>query len=357
MAGGYPRQVGVMAGELNTHTLDRTESLERLNSAYLPVLYEQLLQAGGGNPLAAQEGLQGWLRGQNIDVTIIRENNTTAFVTHDRTKNQINISFSASDETRDIIDNANFIPTENAMGGHVHQGFDNAANRVMDDVKAAVLGYASAADDKRTDVHLSGFSQGGSAAIITAANWMESGFLEQNPNLRLNSVYTFGSPPSGDAKFIDSFQANAALSDIKLVRVVAEGDPIPGMMTKDGPWWIPEIYDHVKNTFHLDKAGNITAVAGNASFKNAENDWGAHNPLHYMEQLNSAQNSRSTQSAATEYGINSHLQSGTPSLQDAFAASSNPDTSARPEPAPHQDGPTDPTQNRNRSEPNLTPQP
>lgn len=327
-------EASTFATESSTPALDRTEIIERLNSAYLPALYEQLLKVGRGNNLAAQEGMQQWLRGQQVDVTIVRQDNTTAFVVHDRVKEQINVSFSASDETRDIVDNANFFPTKSAIGGDVHQGFNNAAHRVMDDVKAAVQRYAATTGDKRTDINLSGFSQGGSAAVITASDWIGNGFLENNPKLRLRSISTFGSPPSGDSEFIDALERNAAISNIKLTRVVVEGDPVPSMMAKDGPWWIPEIYDHMKNTFYLDASGNISAKPDKDALKGTTKDWSTHDPLYYMDKLNSPQIARSNTSAVVEYGIKDGLQTDTLLLRRDFTSVSNSTDASSTKPAP-----------------------
>lgn len=119
------------------------------------------------------------------------------------------IAARGSDELRDWLDNLNVGLDEDAMG-MVHGGTREALARVWDELAGPGLELAR----KARHLWLTGHSRGALMATVMAARLARRG-------VRIDGLYTFGSPRIGDADFCSHL--HAAL-DGRIHRVKTSGD-------------------------------------------------------------------------------------------------------------------------------------
>lgn len=238
-------------GEFN-----RDRAIEGIGISRLPIAYELALIAGKTPADAYQSIASSLPKGQKLSV--LRHGTSTAVVVYDTPTNAIHVAFDASDEFSDKLDDGTFWRKDHALGGHVHTGFWNAATRentsgivLVDAVRDTIKNYASQSKTP-VDMHLSGFSKGGSAALIVAGQWMAERFPQPEDNVTLKSVYTLGSPPAGTTAFIKAFEESAKRGGVDAWRVVATDDFVPKVLGPDAPFYMPSYYAHLSNTVTLD---------------------------------------------------------------------------------------------------------
>ncbi len=119
------------------------------------------------------------------------------------------IAARGSDELRDWLDNLNVGLDPDAMG-KVHGGTREALDRVWDEISGPGLELAR----KARHLWLTGHSRGALMSTVMAARLAEQG-------VRVDGLYTFGSPRIGDAAFCRNLQA--AMQG-RIHRVRAAGD-------------------------------------------------------------------------------------------------------------------------------------
>ncbi len=143
------------------------------------------------------------------------------------------------DSLEDIVSNMDnrLVP---CTFGHIYQGFYDTLQVILADIFTAVQDF----QDNKQFIYLTGHSQGGGLAMLTARL-----LGEQMP--QLNGVYTFGQPKIGDMLFSANFDM---LFPTGVFRLVNMGDSVV-----DNP---PSLY-HAGICVQLDENGNIEILENN----------------------------------------------------------------------------------------------
>ena len=237
---------------------------EFANYSMLAPAYEQLLMLGVQAPNA--EATVKAMAAHGFAFKLFRYQFSTAVVLNDSNTNTIHVSFDATTEFADKVDNAKFWPVSHKLGGKVHYGFNAVLKKegptggtLEQAVRGAVAAFAAENHGPST-VDLCGFSKGGTSAIAFAAYWMTTNFAN-SPGLKLKEIYTFASPPLGDKTFVEKFDAQCRQHGITVNRVVAGRDTVPNLMTKDDAWYIHAMYAQQGEIYYLYyKDGTPTLV-------------------------------------------------------------------------------------------------
>ncbi len=133
--------------------------------------------------------------------------------------------------------------------GHIYQGFYDTSQVILADIFKTVQDF----QDNNQLIYLTGHSQGGALAMLTARL-----LGEQMP--QLNGVYTFGQPKIGDMLFSANFDMIFPTGVFRLVNV---GDSVV-----DNP---PSLY-HAGICVQLDENGNIE-ILGNTLLESSSSDF------------------------------------------------------------------------------------
>jgi triacylglycerol lipase len=144
------------------------------------------------------------------------------------------IAFRGTSSLRDWITDAEFpLRPMTGSNGRVHEGFLNALNNILAMMIARLL--PDGVDKARLKpIVITGHSLGGSLAALCA-------YCLNDLGLPIHSVYTFGQPRTGDAKFAQAY--NAELGD-RTFRLVNQNDIVPRV-----PGWLLGYRHHSQNAF------------------------------------------------------------------------------------------------------------
>ena len=151
------------------------------------------------------------------------------------------IAFRGTSSLRDWITDAEFpLRPMTGSNGRVHEGFLRAWDNIQTLLLARVF---PAGTDKATlkPMVITGHSLGGALAALCA-------YCLNDLGLPIHSVYTFGQPRTGDAKFATAYSAE--LGD-RTFRVVNENDIVPRT-----PGWLMGYRHHQNNAF-ITIAGEV----------------------------------------------------------------------------------------------------
>lgn len=187
---------------------------------------------------------------------IIRHRNSTALVLYDRDTESIYVSFDGGSERGDILDDMKFLKRHHPLGGKVHRGYYGAILKendegipLIDAVRHQVESYMAETDVPKS-ISITGFSRGGSMAVVAAGHWFAEGFFDKG-SFSLSQLYSFGNPPAGDKVFNDALSENLKNHGVDTAYIIVGRDPIPHILTETSSWYYPNRFGHVGNSFYL----------------------------------------------------------------------------------------------------------
>jgi len=151
------------------------------------------------------------------------------------------VAFRGTDDTKDVLYDAEFSTEFGALGTRVHSGFRRALDAVWDELRPIIL-----STDKK--VFLTGHSLGGALAVLTAARLLSLG-------RQVDGVVTLGQPRVGKAAF--SRQMNFRLQS-RIFRVINYVDPVPRV-----PLAI-QGFRHPGRRWYFGRSGTLTEDASAA---------------------------------------------------------------------------------------------
>ncbi len=220
----------------------QAESAVRL--AALPNIYEKTYYDGKDRG-EAMESVREALPENIAGINVINIDNTTAIMAYNPDDNRVTIAFDPTHTGGDRWDNFRRGHMDHALGGEVHKGLyqdiieeqnaENFPGDNMTDVIGAVLhDYASRNPDTPLSVDFAGFSSGGAQTAFAAGQMIAEGFFEDNPNIKLDNIYTFGSPAYGDQEFTDTLENAASELGADTWMIQVHGDNMPSVLSPDG---------------------------------------------------------------------------------------------------------------------------
>ncbi len=227
--------------ELDFSTKD---ALNAFQVARLPHLYEKSLGDVDDRKIANQVIKDNAPQGMS-NYNIIQIDSTTAIIAYDPDEHKATVSFDPTYTIGDKWDNIQRSEENHNLGGQVHGGIyddliseQDSPNFPGDSMSEVVQGilhdYASRNPDKSLDVNFSGFSKGGAQTALMAGELISDDFFDENENMNLGEIYTFGAPGYGDDEFVQSL--NKSVQDLggDMYEIKIHGDPTPDVLTPDG---------------------------------------------------------------------------------------------------------------------------
>lgn len=207
-----------------------------LNTSSTEFNWHNALSCANASKLAYQNGnvisdflSQSW----GYDETIFfDENSTQGFIA--RKGSEVLLSFRGTKGTSDWIANLDFLKTRTDYG-KVHTGFLKAYEAVRDTILAEIFSVPN------HKIFITGHSLGGALACIAAADIAELGHGD-----KINGIYTFGQPRTGNSAFKKFIKTN--FQD-QMFRFVYDDDIVPR---------IPPFFKHCGDLYKFDKHGTLT---------------------------------------------------------------------------------------------------
>lgn len=221
---------------------EHAESAARIAS--LANIYETAYYDGKDRTVA-MSALNDAMPSDITHANVINIDNTTAIIAYNPSENRVSIAFDPTHTGGDRWDNFRRGHKDHDLGGEVHKGLyqdivehQNDANfpgDTMTDVMAAILhDYASRNPDQPLSVDFVGFSSGGAQTSMAAGQMIAEGFFEDNPNIKLDNVFTFGPPAYGNQDFINALEGEASKLGADVWMVQVHGDNMPSVLSPDG---------------------------------------------------------------------------------------------------------------------------
>jgi pimeloyl-ACP methyl ester carboxylesterase len=171
------------------------------------------------------------------EVIVHKETDTHAVVMD--TGNAALVAVRGTKSFRNLLEDMDLVK-KSIYGGEgqflrVHSGFWRGMEGIYEDVKKAVK------DTKRKLLFIAGHSYGGAVGTDLAC------FTgEKIPGVTIHSIYTYGSPRTGNSRYAAAY--NRSLQR-RTIRITRRADAIPWM-----PGWLDD-YRHVGNQVHFDHRG------------------------------------------------------------------------------------------------------
>ena len=164
--------------------------------------------------------------------TYINVDGAQAYVMSD--KDDVLIACRGTEPTalNDVKADLNLFRTEHPAGGKVHQGFYGEYEKVIADIKTALVKHNKKGNKK---VWICGHSLGGAMAVLVAVDLKPTGGL-----------YTFGQPRVGNAQFLKNI-------DFEYKRYVNNNDVVPSVPPTVGGLW----FKHNGHLRYINTYGNI----------------------------------------------------------------------------------------------------
>lgn len=240
-----------MGDRIENNTTDPSESsfsaqdaLSAARLAALPNIYENTYYDGKDRG-DAMEAVRQALPDNIAGINVINIDNTTAIMAYNHDNNRVTIAFDPTHTGGDRWDNFRRGHMEHALGGEVHKGLyqdiieeqndENFPGDNMTDVIGAVLhDYASKNPNADLSVDFTGFSSGGAQTAFAAGQMIAEGFFEDNPNIQLDNIYTFGSPAYGNQDFTQALENAASDLGADTWMIQIHGDNMPSVLSPDG---------------------------------------------------------------------------------------------------------------------------
>ncbi len=170
------------------------------------------------------------------DFVYIEQAGTVVIVASD--ERNLVVAFRGTDDTRDVLYDADFSTESGELGTRVHRGFRRALDAVWDDIRPIIL-----ASDKK--VLVTGHSLGGALAILLTARLLALGH-------RVDAVVTLGQPRVGKGGF--SRQMNFRMQS-RIFRIINYVDPVTRVpLALQG-------FRHPGRRWYFDSDGTLTEDA------------------------------------------------------------------------------------------------
>lgn len=213
--------------------------------AELPNIYEKNLS--GNDRQAAMQAMSFAAPARISSFNVINVDNTTAVIAYNSSENRAYVSFDPTNGLGDRVDNLQRGRKAHDLGGHVHRGMfndivenqssnENFPGDNMTEVIGMVLhDYAAQSENGQLSVDFVGFSSGGAKGAMAAGQMISEGFFEENPNIQLDNVYTFGPPAYADEEFTAALETKAAELGADVWMVQVHGDEMPAVLSENGP--------------------------------------------------------------------------------------------------------------------------
>lgn len=244
-----------MGDDYNSITgIDKAASYDVGQHAFIPDQYKASIDAGH-SPDEAGKLLVDAYKEAGMDLDIITVNDARAFITSTPSTNEVTVSFDPNVNAYN-----KFWGADHPLGGEAYSSImgtmkeENENGLFIDQVKESIKG-ASNKIDGPVDLRLTGFSKAGGMALSATGWLMSERFFDENPDIRPESIHTFGSFPSTDQEFNDNFSKEADRLGIDIVRVSGgDGDETPTYFTDDAPAFMkpPFVeYEHIGSNLDL----------------------------------------------------------------------------------------------------------
>jgi hypothetical protein len=289
------------------------DAAKLIEIAKLPETYEAALQKTGSHETAlaamqssAPENLQN-------SINLFRVENTTAVMAYDAQTNSLTIAFDPTLSKGTVFNNAdkwdnfNRGKEEHSLGGEVHGGLYSdlvkphdgslPGDNMIDVINGVIYDYASR-NDQDLKVNFAGFSKGGAQAALAAGEVVSTGIFDDNPNIKLNNVYSFAPPGYGDQQYIDSFNERAEALGANAWTIELHGDILPTILTPNGGNYFTQ-YDYnqfgnrayLTNTEHGIEINENPSPEELAALRAAPTDGNNyHNTKSYVDAVQSVKN-------------------------------------------------------------------
>ncbi|MFP4097291.1 MAG: lipase family protein [Alphaproteobacteria bacterium] len=257
--------VQVLEGEQSIKGMDLDEAREMAWHADLPFVYADMVENQNIAPEDAEAAIISAAAQQGLDLTIVNVQDSQAFIALDSASDQVTLAFAPGSTSK----NMQFWTTEHFFGGNVFQGARSAFmvedenGFFADQVRGALGDAIDRQDGAPVDLNIVGMSKGGAIAIDAFAQWDSEGFFTGHPNVIVNALYTFGSPPVGNAEFCENFDARAQEMGMEVWRLTGQGDDIvPDLFTEDAPWYGRPMF--TEDLVHVGTQIDLPAVDGHS---------------------------------------------------------------------------------------------
>lgn len=210
--------------------------------AALPNIYERAYGVDNDRT-AALDAVSEAAPGNISQVNFISIDSTTVIMAFDASQSKAYIAFDPTHTFGDKWDNFRRGHEDHALGGEVHGGLygDIAADQTpnenfpgdsMTDVMGMVLhDYASKSPGQSLSVDFVGFSSGGVQTALAAGQMISEDFFADNPNIKLDNVYTLGSPAYADEEFTAALEGAASNLGAGVWHVQIHGDEMPAVLS------------------------------------------------------------------------------------------------------------------------------
>tara|TARA_R110002094_G_scaffold141388_13_gene131979 strand:+ start:1272 stop:2258 length:987 start_codon:yes stop_codon:yes gene_type:complete len=220
-----------------------------IDIAKLPETYEAALFKTDSHESALAAMHESAPANLQDNINLFRVENTTAVTAYDEQTNSLTIAFDPTLSKGTVFNNAdkwdNFTRGKepHSLGGEVHGGLYSdlvkphdgtlPGDNMVDVINSVIYDYASRTDQD-LKVNFTGFSKGGAQAALAAGEVVSTGIFDDNPNIKLNNVYSFAPPGYGDQTYIDNFNAQAESLGANAWTIELHGDILPTILTPEG---------------------------------------------------------------------------------------------------------------------------
>ena len=234
-----------------------------LEIARLPNIYEKAYFAAGRDHEAAMSAVSEATPRHMDQINIINIDSTTVIMTYDAQTNSATIAFDPTQSFGDKWDNFRRGHTDHSLGGEVHKGLYKDIARDfkateqfpaenMTELMGAVLhSYAAENENAPLSVNFAGFSKGGAQTAMAAAEMISEGFFENNPNIKLDNVFTFGPPAYADQEFNDTLKSKTEELGGDVWMVQLHGDTMPKVLSPEGRGFAKYDYGHAGDHVYI----------------------------------------------------------------------------------------------------------
>ena len=235
--------------------------------AALPQAYERELQRSGDHDAALKTMLESAPRALQNDINLLRMDNTTAVAVYDSENRSLTITFDPTLDKGTVFNNAdkwdNFNRGEepHSLGGEVHGGLYDDLVKDADgqlpgdnlvDVLTGIIHDCASRDGSDLKVNFVGFSKGGAQTALAAGEVISTGLFDDNPNIKLNDLYTFGTPGYGNQDYIHTLNEKIGELGANAWSVELHGDAVPTVLTQDaGSYFTKYEYSQMGNHAYI----------------------------------------------------------------------------------------------------------
>lgn len=217
---------------------------------------------------AASEAVRESVSGINVShYNFITVDATTAIVTYDPLNHRSTVSFDPTHSFGDRWDAFQRGPEDHPLGGHVHGGAyedmvseqdhpDFPGDNMREVIEGILHDNAAHNPDRPLTVDFSGFSMGGAKSAMMAGELIGQGFFDDNENMQLGTIHTFGPPAYGDTDFTQALDQRVEELGGNMWMVQLHGDNMPDVLSPEGRGFAKFKYDQAGEHVYVVPAHN-----------------------------------------------------------------------------------------------------